>query len=84
MKPYKVKFILDEKTGRHAYAESNDKPLKGEVFTLKESTGKLKDIKITEVNKYLIAAENDTAIIEYWCIVEEYKAGANTIGFSNA
>ena len=84
MKPYKVKFILDDKIDDHFYFESIEKPFKGEIFTLQDTTGKLVDIKITEMTKYLIKKEDYRAEVEYICKVEEHKASNSSIGFNKS
>ncbi len=82
MHTYHVKFIIDEKTGNQFNFVSNEKPFKGEVYTLQEPDGKLWDAKVTDVKK-IILRNNEEATIEYRCQVEENKA-AQVIGFSKS
>jgi hypothetical protein len=81
MKSYKIRFIVDSKAGNYFDLESNEKPVKGELFTIEEANGKLLNIKITEVTKFVIVKSEHEAEIEYRCGVEEYKEQGRSIGF---
>jgi hypothetical protein len=82
MIPYKIKFIISEKPKNQMDFESNEKPVKGEIYSIQEADGKVWDAKITEVTKVIIRAKDANAVIEYRCKVEENKSGAVSIGFN--
>jgi hypothetical protein len=81
MIPYNVIFILDEKAKEHIHFESNEKPVKGEIYTIQDSGGKLWDAKVTEVAKFIIRSKDTQATIEYRCKVEKHETTVPTIGF---
>ena len=80
MIPYKIKIIHTAEKTTLAF-ESNEKPLKGDVFTLKQDDGKTSMVKITEVTKVLIGKSNETAELEYHCQVESHQENTTQIGF---
>jgi hypothetical protein len=83
MHTYNIKFIIDENAKNEFDFISNEKPFKGEVYTIEETNGKLWDVKVSEVKKIIIRKQKGEAIIEYRCNVEENKT-ANVIGFGKS
>jgi hypothetical protein len=81
MIPYKVVLIPDAETKNEIHFESNEKPFKGEVYTIKDVNGKLWDARITEVTKMVVRNKNPEAEIEYRCKVEKHEATGSVIGF---
>jgi hypothetical protein len=84
MIPYKVKFIIDEKANNTIQFESNEKPSKGEIFTIHESEGKLWDARITAVTKFIVRTKDKDApaTLEYHCQVQEHDSKTAVIGFT--
>jgi hypothetical protein len=80
MTPYRIKF-LNEKTKSEINFESNEKPVKGEVYSIQDISGKLWDAKVTEVTKYVIQGNGSQASLEYRCKIEEHEASGAVIGF---
>jgi hypothetical protein len=83
MIPYKVKFIIDEKANNIQF-ESNEKPSKGEIFTIHEPGGKLWDARITAVTKVIVRTKDKDApaTLEYHCQVQEHDSKTPVIGFT--
>jgi hypothetical protein len=81
MIPYKVKFLLSEKAEDFVDFESNEKPVKGELFTIQDENGKHSSVKITEVLKFVIRGKKSAGEIEYRCKTETHEESAMTIGF---
>jgi hypothetical protein len=81
MIPYKITFIPDQKAKDEIRFESNEKPFKGEVYTIQDADGKVWEAKITEVTKLIARSKNTEAVLEYKCKVERHEATATVIGF---
>jgi hypothetical protein len=81
MIPYKVIFISDAQIKDEIHFESNEKPFKGEVYTIKDANGKLWDARITEVTKMIVRSKNQEATVEYRCKVEKHEEAGSIIGF---
>jgi hypothetical protein len=81
MIPYRIKFILDDKTKDEFLFDSNEKPFKGELHTIQDVNGKLWEAKITEVSKFVIRSQSSEATVEYRCKVEKHEPTATVIGF---
>lgn len=81
MIPYKIKLILDDKNATEIQFESNEKPIKGDIYTIEEANGKVGEVKLTEVNKFIIKSKTSNATLEYRCKTEKHEATANVIGF---
>lgn len=80
MIPYKIKFHHAGDNTTVSF-ESNEKPVKGDVFTIKAEDGKLSMVKIIEVTKILNSKSNNTADLEYNCNVEAHQENTSQIGF---
>jgi hypothetical protein len=81
MKQYKVKFIFEDKSSELNF-ESNEKPIKGDLFTVQETDGKSNEVKIKEVTKVVVRGLESSATIEYHCAVEKYDSKSPVIGFA--
>ncbi|MBT1702218.1 hypothetical protein [Chryseosolibacter indicus] len=81
MLPYKIKFIIEDKKSSEISFESNEKPVKGEIYTIQNVNGKIEEVRLTEVNKVIVRTDTSEAILEYRCKTEKHEATATTIGF---
>lgn len=81
MIPYKIAFIIDEKTNEAIHFESNEKPFKSEVYTIQDADGKQREAKITEVVKIIIRSKTAESSIEYRCGIERHQPTSQVIGF---
>jgi hypothetical protein len=81
MIPYKVIFIPDAKVKDEIHFESNEKPFKGEIYTIKDMNGKLWEARVTEVTKMIVRGKDSEAAVEYTCKVEKHEAAGSVIGF---
>jgi hypothetical protein len=81
MIPYKVIFISDAHAKNEIHFESNEKPFKSEVYTIKDNDGKLWEARITEVTKMVVRGKDSEGVIEYRCQVEKHEAATSVIGF---
>jgi hypothetical protein len=81
MIPFKVIFIVNEKTKDQLHFESVEKPAKGEIFSIQDADGTLWDAKIMEVTKFIVRSKDQKAVLEYRCKVEKHEADKHIIGF---
>lgn len=81
MIPYKTTFVIDDKLKEAIHFESNEKPFKGEVYTIENADGKLWEAKVTEVTKIIIRNKSAEGSIEYRCKIEKHEPTLNSIGF---
>jgi hypothetical protein len=81
MIPFKIIFILNEKTNDQLLFESMEKPVKGEIFSIQDADGKLWEAKITDVTKFVVRSKDKSASLEYRCKVEKHEADKHVIGF---
>jgi hypothetical protein len=81
MIPYKVRFILDDKSKESISFDANEKPIKGEVYTIQDTSGKVWDARVTDVVKFVVMEKTAQALIEYRCKVEKHEETSTTIGF---
>lgn len=81
MIPYKIKFFLDTKNKDVLAFESNEKPIKGDLYKIQDSRDQISEVKITEVVKIVIRGKTDDGVLEYHCQTEKHEASAQTIGF---
>jgi hypothetical protein len=81
MLPYLVKFTLNNQIEDHINFQSNEKPFKGEVYTIQDTDGKLWDARVTEVTKFIVRTKNSEGVIQYQCKVEKHEVTASAIGF---
>lgn len=77
--PYKVKFILDENESDHLSFDSNEKPCKGDLYSI-EQDGELTPFIIKEITKVVIR-NRGTSSLEYQCAIAKYEPQAKGIGF---
>jgi hypothetical protein len=81
MIPYRIKFLQEGKDNEPLTFESNEKPVKGDTYTIQRSGGKSGEVKIVEVTKVVVPSKGGDAVLEYHCKVEKHEAASHTIGF---
>jgi hypothetical protein len=80
MIPYNIKFIFENNESLLSF-QSNEKPVKGDIFTIQEKGNKLSEVKITEVTRVVINQEKADAMLEYRCKVQKHDEAKTVIGF---
>jgi hypothetical protein len=78
MIPYTIKFILGKDEMRF---ESNEKPFKGELYTIQNADTTLVEVRVKDVTKIIARTKGSSATIEYHCVVEKHEESVNVIGF---
>jgi hypothetical protein len=80
MIPYHIKFILENNESLSSF-QSNEKPVKGDIFTIQEKGNKSWEVKVTEVIRVVIPQEKAEAMLEYHCKVQKHDDAKTVIGF---
>lgn len=81
MTPFIITFLPDSKENESFTFESNEKPFKGELYSIIDSAGKTSEAKITEVSKVVIRKGQHEATLVYQCKIEKHEANPAVIGF---
>jgi hypothetical protein len=82
MIPYQVKFLINENKQEQTISfQTNEKPVKGEIYTIEQAGHNKTEVKITEVIKVIIKNDALTAFIEYQCKTEKHEEATAVIGF---
>jgi hypothetical protein len=82
MIPYQVKFLINENKKEQTISfQTNEKPVKGEIYTIEQPDHSKTEVKITEVTKVIIRNDALTAFIEYRCKTEKHEEATTVIGF---
>jgi hypothetical protein len=80
MIPYNIRFSLDNNEIVFSF-QSNEKPVKGDIFTIEDKGGKLWDAKIIEVTKVVVSPEMGNSLLEYRCKIQKHDEAKTVIGF---